>query len=390
MEIMNNDALSQAIVKLLESERFYAEIISQMDRVITTHIPVAGVCIKDKIELHVNIENFSKFTVEQRVAILKHECQHLLRDHIARSKELAPEVYGKDKDEIEHQINKLKHQSINVAADLAINDQIRNLPEDSLFSKNFGLPAGRTMEWYFNEMKNNEYTRGKLKEFMEFDDHAIWAESESDKDILREKVKRTLEKAAKKARAAGNMSADDELALAAFNYKPKDWKSDLKRFAAKSTELKVETSKKKRNRRYGILYPGSIKVENLTIGVAIDTSGSVPEIALNQFMAEIGNIAKHAKVIVVDADTEVKQSYIYDPKKKHGIKGRGGTAYQPALDYFSVNFDIDGLIYFGDMDCWDQEEIKKPKYPVLWAVFGEQEPPVKWGSKTKIEIRSKS
>ena len=40
------------------------------------------------------------------------------------------------------------------------------------------------------------------------------------------------------------------------------------------------------------------------------------------------------------------------------------------------------------MDCFD-EEIKKPKYPVLWAVVGDQEPPASWGFRTKVVVTKK-
>jgi predicted metal-dependent peptidase len=68
------------------------------------------------------------------------------------------------------------------------------------------------------------------------------------------------------------------------------------------------------------------------------------------------------------------------------VKGRGGTAYQPAFDFFN-KIEIDGMIYFGDMDCFDTEEIKKPKYPVMWAIVGNQAPPADFGYKTKIELK---
>ena len=69
------------------------------------------------------------------------------------------------------------------------------------------------------------------------------------------------------------------------------------------------------------------------------------------------------------------------------IKGRGGTAYQPAFDYFNASKDcVDGVIYFGDMDSADTPT--KPSYPVLWAIVGNQNPPCEWGRKTTIEIKT--
>lgn len=378
---MNPDLISQAIVRLFETEYFYAEIICQMDRYISRRVPTAGVRIKDNIELFINPDFFESLTVLERVAILKHEAQHILRDHIGRSKGISPEIYDKAADEVDKAIYDLKHKTLNIAADCAINGTLKNLPEGCVYPKNFDLEDGNTMEWYLNNLKNNQ----KAKDYMEIDDHSLWSESDGDKHILREKVRQAIQKAAGRTRGAGKMTSENELLVSTLSKNTRDWKSDLRRFVAKSAEFVIESSKKKRNRRYGIMFPGTVKYETLHIGVAIDTSGSISDEQLIQFMSEIANISKYARVTVAEADSEVKNHYRFDPKKKYSVKGRGGTAYQPAFDFFNKEKDIDGVIYFGDMDTYDSEEIKKPKYPVLWAIVGNQEPPVNWGSKTRIE-----
>jgi predicted metal-dependent peptidase len=353
-----------------------------MRRIVSDRVPVAGVRIKNHIELFINLKEFSKFPLEERVSVLKHECEHLLRNHIPRAKELAPEVYG-DSEGVDSLINSLKHKALNISADCAINGMLENLPKNSIFPSLFDLKNGETMEWYLNQLKDNE----KAKYLMEIDGHSLWAESDGDKDILREKIKQAVNKAANKTRAAGKMTSDHELLVSNLNAKSEiNWREQIKRFVAKSIESQIESSKKKRNRRYGIMYPGTIKIEDLHIGVAIDTSGSVSDEALKQFMVEIGQIAKYAKVTVAEADTEIKNYYIYKPKKEYKISGRGGTAYQPAFDFFNEE-EIDAMIYFGDMDCYDKEEIKKPKYSVLWAIVGQQKPPAQFGSKLYVKIK---
>jgi len=376
-----SDPLSQAIVRLYEEERFYAELVLQMDRVASKSIPTAGVCIKDRIQLHVNMEFFAALSKSEQVAVLKHECQHILNDHIGRAKELDPTIYEKPKDDIDGMINGAKHMLINIAADCAINPGIPHIMKDGMFPSKFKLASGQTMEWYVEKLKNNE----KLKELTQYDDHSLWAESEGEKEILKEKLKQAVNEAGVRTKAAGKLTASDELLIDRLNYKARDWKGDLKRFAARALEVALIASKKKRNRRYGIMYPGTIKEETLHIGVALDTSGSISDEALCQFMAEVANIAKYATVTVVEADSEVKDAYVFDPKKKYSVKGRGGTAYQPAFDYFTKETDVDGVIYFGDMDCFD-EQLIKPKYPVLWAVVGNQKPPADWGARTKVEV----
>lgn len=386
MELKNKDTISQAIVNLFESERFYAELVCQMRRFITDKIPTAGVCIRDQVELHINPEFFESLTLDERVATLKHECEHILRGHISRAKELAPEVYTQKKDDkIEDAIlNSMKHKTLNVSMDCAINGIMKNLPKQGVFPEQFNLKNGETMEWYLEQLKDNE----KAKELMQFDDHALWSESDEDKEILKEKIRQAVNKAAKATRAAGRMTADQELLVAELNKNVVNWRQQLKRFAARTIDTRLDSSKKKRNRRYGVIVPGTVKTESLHIGVAIDTSGSVSDESLKQFMSEIGNIAKYAKVTVVEADAEIKNSYEYNPKKKYKISGRGGTAYKPAFDFFNDKANaVDAMIYFGDMYCFDTEKLIKPKYPVLWAIVGTQNPPADFGAQIHIEVK---
>lgn len=379
-----SNSLSQALVRLYQSERFYAELALQMDRIVSKTVPTIGVCIKDRVQLHVNMEFFDSLTEKEQVAVLKHECDHILHNHIERAKELAPDVYTKqDNDSIDSMINGAKHTLINIAADCSINPGIQNIPEGGAMPSKFKLPDGKLMEWYVSALKDHD----DLKQLTRVGDHSLWGESEGDKDEIKAKIKKVVEDAAEKTRFVGRMTNELELLVERLCYRPKDWKGDLKRFAARALETAVTSSKKKRNRRYGIMYPGVIKEEVLHIGVAIDTSGSISDEALNQFMAEVGQIAKYATVTVVEADSTVKNSYLFDPKKTYKVKGRGGTAYQPAFDYFTSETNVDGVIYFGDMDCYDSEEIRKPKYPVLWAIIGNQKPPVPWGSVTAVEVK---
>ncbi len=383
LKMTNKHMISDTIIQLFESERFYAEIISQMKRIVSDKVPTAGVCIRDHIELHINPTYFESLTQEERVAVLKHECEHILRGHIERSKEAAPEVYEKA-NVIDGVINQMKHQVINIAADMAINYGLPNLPKGGVYPKTFDLQNGETFEWYFSQLKNND----KIKDQMKVEGHELWGESEGDKEMLKEKIKQAINKAAENTRQAGKLTGDQELLVANLNKVTEiNWKAQLKRFVARSIETKVDSSRKRRNRRYGIMHPGIIKEESLHIGVAIDTSGSVSDEALRQFMVEIGFIAKNAKVTVVEADSTIKNTYEFDPRKTYKVSGRGGTAYQPAFDFFSKLKDIDGIIYFGDMDAYDSEAIIKPKKPVLWAIVGNQEPPAKFGSKLRVKVK---
>lgn len=375
----NKDAITQAIVYLLSNQRFYAELLLTMRRFDDKITPIAGVCIKNDIELHINGDVFEKYSIKERAAILAHECEHILRNHIPRGKELAPEIFEKAKAFEDSIINSQKFKTFNLAADCAVNSHVNNLPEGCIYPKLFDLQDGQTMEWYLANLKNNS----KARECTDIGDHSIWSESEGDKEVIKEKIRQMVNSAATKTRGAGCMTNSDELLVSDLNKSLVNWREQLRNFVSRNIETNIESSRKKRNRRYGILFPGDVKVETLHIGVAIDTSGSISDKSLKQFLSEINSIAKYAKVTVVEADSEVKNSYEYKPNKAYKITGRGGTAYQPAFTYFSDNTEIDALIYFGDMDTSDA--VTKPKYPVLWAIVGPSAPPANFGNIIRIK-----
>jgi predicted metal-dependent peptidase len=401
-----SNALSQAIICLFETERFYAELLASMDRIIDHKLPsCAGVCIKSKIELHINPEKFDVLTLKERAAVLAHECEHILRGHIPRMRELAPEIYAaaehkkkinrEDLDEVagalaDNFLNNKKHRCLNVAADLAINGGMPNLPEWGCFPKDFQLLNGLTFEQYHEALKEQQQQKDKSgadSDEGEYDSHSLWHESEGDREMLKEKIKQAVSKAAKNTRAAGRMTNEHELLVSEILANSVNWREVLRRFVARQLEPTSDTSRKKRNRRYGTMYPGIVKGETrLRLGVACDTSGSMPDISLQQVMSEIAKMSDYADIFVVEADSEIKHAYEFKKQKHYKLYGRGGTAYQPAFDYFEDK-GIDALIYFGDMDCYDTEEIKKPKFPVLWAIWGDQAPPASFGSKVYITAK---
>jgi predicted metal-dependent peptidase len=109
----------------------------------------------------------------------------------------------------------------------------------------------------------------------------------------------------------------------------------------------------------------------------VDTSGSVSDKELAMFWTEMEAIHKCGVVVtVIEADSDVKNVYDFDPKKQPDFKGRGGTAYNPALEK-AIELKVDGIIYFGDMDAADKPI--DPRKPFLWAIVRNSPPPASFG-----------
>ena len=275
-------------------------------------------------------------------------------------------------------------QAANIAMDCAIN-QLHGVEEAvDLFGgitlKSFRemleddtIEANQHFEYYFNKMHENaEKLIQKYGESMEGvsnqDNHEMWEEG-GEGGQMEEAIAKNAVKKAAEATGRGNIPGDlllmiDELLTSKVN-----WKQKLRQFIQARVRANKKATRSKRNRRYGIVFPGKKKDYVAHIAVAVDTSGSMSDQDLARCFTEIHKIATttNVRLTVIEADAQVTQVYPFDVKTPPSPKGRGGTAYQPAFDK-ATELDVDGVLYMGDFDAFDTP--KKPKYPVLWVGIG--------------------
>lgn len=441
-----NEALEEAVIQLIFKEPFYANLITNMRREFTTSLPTAGVNVTDQVNLFVNPYFFCNLTLDQRIDLLKHECHHVINNHFVRFRDLEPKIYESKNKSIFDKIQDMhKASDTNKAADAAINEYLPNLPKkvnlfdkqgnkilnpkeikdpqtgqmvpnpDPLAGKPLEAPLifvsemkkkfpnithQQTLEYYYEFFKQ-EREKNKDKgggsaadQYIVLDDHDIWHETDTPEDAITDKVKEVVNKAVEQTgdRSMGKMPGEVLQAIEALNHVAKDWRQDIQRFVARSAEILIESTRKKRNRRYGIVYPGFKTLPKLTIALALDTSGSVNDECLGQFHSEMVRLHNmEINLWVIECDSKVNRVYQFDPKQKFEVMGRGGTAFKPVFEEIDKRkLDVDGLIYFTDGACWG-EDIKKPKYPVLWALTPpfQLDASVKFGSQTKVEIKKR-
>ena len=121
---MNLDIL---LSNLFRQKPYYANLIYQMKVVYVEHNFIAAISLtKNGFQLLLNKEKMKKHTIQEQIAILEHECLHLLMNHIGRKN------------------NKYTQIENNICADIAINQLIENLPKGCL-----------TLDWYKENTKTN-------------------------------------------------------------------------------------------------------------------------------------------------------------------------------------------------------------------------------------------
>lgn len=128
-----------------------------------------------------------------------------------------------------------------------------------------------------------------------------------------------------------------------------------------------------------IIMPGVVK-ENITVVVALDTSGSISSSEYNIFLSELHGIltiVDNLSIVMIDCDTEVQNIDIinngekpyYDVSERLRMGG-GGTSFVPVFDWVE-QAELEGtitkpdlLIYFTDLyGTFPNEE---PDYPTFW------------------------
>ena len=162
---------------MLLKEPFYAHFLSGIIREVTDKVPTAAVGFKSgKIALYVNENFFLKElkSVNERVAVIKHETLHIIFKHLFRMK-----------------TKSYDNQLFNVAADIVVNQLIYpwKLPDSAVTLDTFPelkLPKDKSVEWYYENLKQNaskdsDYKK-RLEEIFEkgtHSDHKMWGENEN-------------------------------------------------------------------------------------------------------------------------------------------------------------------------------------------------------------------
>jgi predicted metal-dependent peptidase len=379
-------SLEPVMYSLFQKERFYANLLLNFRVVYNDKdVPTAAIGVKNKeIVLYINTDFLRVRSTNFQSKVLKHEIFHLLLDHCGnRGKK-----YGS-----------LNHKLKNIAKDCAINQYVgfdQEIEEDFKpvtlegLRKQTGvnLEANQSWEYYYEILQKYCEENGKVEYVV--DNHGKMEESD-DIDgkgaINKAVIKDAIEKATKAS--AGNVPSEIASILNAFNESQLSWKQILRNFIAKSSASDKKMSRNKPNRRAGVDLPGYKKKRKLTVGVCADSSGSVCDESFSQFISEISCIAKKTSVTYyIEADCQItNMKTIKNGKIKKGElnerKGRGGTAYQPAIDACKkLNCDV--IIYFGDMDSADKPE--DPKVPFLWVRVGSSPPPASFGTVLDLKI----
>lgn len=386
------NTLAKASKELMWKEPFYGFFLIMLNKIWDKRIPTAGVS-KNGInyQLTINEEFWMNLSENHRIGLLKHELLHIAYFHLSKFFEFSDRKLA------------------NIAMDMEINQFIDKdyLPDGGIDIDNYpdlNLERKAGTRYYYDALKqakdekDQNGTSGdsnfdKLCDAMnagessviivcggdgdqevQIPDHSTWEEfenlPEAEQKLIQKQLDRILNEASeqtvkKRGTVPGHIS--DYLIEANQIIPPKfDWRGYVRRFTGASTKIYTKKIRRKENRRYSDNPGLKIKMKQHML-LGIDTSGSVSNDELKEFMNEIFHIHKcGVEVTIIQCDTQIKSIEPYDGKKEIKVHGRGGTEFDPVLEYYNANTKkYTSLVYFTDGECY---ATVKPKNPVLWVL----------------------
>ena len=373
-----SDSLAKASKELMMIEPFYGFFLIMLNKIWTkTQVPTAGVC-KNGInyQLCINEDFWESLDKKKELGILKHELLHVAFNHLTH-------FYFPDK------------RLANIAMDMEINQYIDKtwLPEDGIFIENYAdleLDYKAGCKYYYKKLqqakedKEQNGTSG-CEEFDRLCDqldegedpvknHDMWKDfqdlSETEKKLIEKQIKRVLTQASDMAESKSRGCTPGEikdLIKVDEVLPPKfDWKNYVRRFSGTSSRVFTKKLRRKENRKFDDNPGLKIKMKKHVL-LAIDTSGSVSNEEVKEFMGEMKHIHKTGVAMTLaQCDTSIRKIEEYNGSNELNIEGRGGTEFDPILDYFNANLrKYTSLIYFTDGECYTSV---KPQAPVLWVL----------------------
>jgi predicted metal-dependent peptidase len=189
--------------------------------------------------------------------------------------------------------------------------------------------------------------------------------------------------AAQAAKSMGDMPAWLERLVEQALQPKEDWREVLREFV--SRHARQDHSWSKPNRRYaqqGVVLPSLQGDELGDVIVTVDCSGSISQRDLDVFAGELQGILEvfDCSLVVLYHDipvTHVQKWAPGDGPIKLKPHGGGGTSHRPVFEWIAQRGDVEApdapcVICFTDLETNFPD--RAPALPVLWAVYGEENP----------------
>ena len=344
--------IEKAYKKLLIENPFYGLFLLGLSKVIDKSVETA--CVRKRginCELVINPEYWETQDDMQQLNLIQHEVYHIVFQHMFMT------PFFKN------------HEVLNVAADCEVNSYLQILDNTWIVPSMFNAEPKLGTKTYYDIIMNQTPPppqggggdNGSNGLPNTKDDHSSWGKefqecSDAEKQLIQNQINSQIKTAAEQTIKMRGTIPTEMQAIVDELFKPKprvfDWKAYFRRMLGSIYDINI----KKTRRKESIRFPGAAGIKHkkkVSILVAVDTSGSVNDEELKDFFSEITYIYKAgARITILECDAAISANYEYTGKWTGKVHSRGGTDFQPVIDYYRKNMkDYAALVYFTDGEC---------------------------------------
>jgi len=372
--MMDEKKISQAKAKLLVSQPYFGTLAAKLALVINDDIEAFK---SNGVKLEINSDYLEGLEPSEVEFVLANGAMHASLAHEQRRGKRSGWLWQ-------------------MATDMAINDMLLqnglDMPYGAQYRKRF---SGMYAEEIYAELKDDilrddedlEYeaddsddVEPQENEQQEQKERQEQTQQEIEEEILQEQL---LAEEAISALEAKMQSGEAPQSIERFfeveGFGKIDWRDELRlaldRFYRDDYAM-MPPSKK-------LLYEGIYLPSNISqtfrLVIAVDSSGSVDEALLNEFMSEVNFLMSlvpnyEIELLVSDDTLHFHKTFYSGEQLDVSLKGGGGTDFRPVFAFIDNNFDdVKLLLYFTDMEGIFPKKV--PNYTVKWVSSKEAEPP---------------
>lgn len=363
-----SDKISRAKAKLLVDYPFFGTIASRLELIVNDDIEAF---VSDGVKLQYNSDFMNQVTIAELEFVFANGAMHASLSYESRKNNRSSWLWQ-------------------LSSDYAINDMLvqngLERPHQAHYSERF---SNLYTEEIYAELKadiirdadelpdndgddiseNNDNTNEVSHDVNGLEESSSQISSDQilNEQLFEEFTKSTLKKEEKNSELPSSLERFFKLDFSS-KY---DWRDELRDAIDKFVKDDyVLMPPNKKFLSQGIYLPSSVS-ETFNLVIAIDSSGSIDEELLQEFLSEINSlmlsIPKY-KIDLLVCDYKIRSHKVFYSGESLNVSvdGGGATDFRPVFEYIDKNlFDTKLLVYFTDLDGIYPDEI--PFYEVKWV-----------------------
>lgn len=362
------DRMQKARAKMLIKHPFFATLLVSTPWKMTKDIPTAAT---DMTTLYFNPDFMESLTDDEILFVLAHEVMHMALEHGLRKQARNHMLWNIACDYALNLV--LKDSGFEIWKEALCDDIYKGMSADQVYDKlqqqitKSGGGGGKTGQ---KGGKHYSPMLGDIKEPENAGDPAAEAK-------VRRGIQQKVAAAANVARMAGKFAGELERLIGEILDPKVPWSHVLRDYMTRVTKDDEQWSR--RNRRFRDVYLPARYSEKMGEIVLIgDTSGSIGNEELTQYMAEAGAIAEDVhpeRIRILWADTRVAGEQVFEDGEPivPVPKGGGGTDMRVPLEK-ALEYEPECVVLFTDgYTPWPEVE---PDYPLIVCCTTDTQVPI--------------